>query len=359
MDPVTSGTISIATEIISSGGLEFVAELYRKLKERVEVAQKEYQDKPVSQQPSKLEIERQSLLSQWNEVQNEIILYVSDQKLLAKLMVLCLEQLLRIYEAESASELNLARVSLVQVRAYVTQFRSMVRRRAQARWAAVYVSIIALLILGGIIFWGMFPNGPSVTTVLPVLDLPLPVLLWAAIGSFTAILYRFNNQGDIELHDPLRWLFTRPLTGIVMGTVTFLIVKLGFLSVSSQPPDTLGTTTMLALIAFIAGFSDRFADNLIKSLIGRFGGDEKAGVMSLDEVASAITPVSPASILEGFTSVGKGFNSRSNQSKKPEEEKDKLGEDGKQSELMSGQKEQAIKEKASEANITTKEKHHV
>src|SRR5260370_3473123 len=35
------------------------------------------------------------------------------------------------------------------------------------------------------------------------------------------------------------------------------------------------------LVAFLAGFSDRFSDGLLKSLVGRFGGDKTADLVAI------------------------------------------------------------------------------
>jgi hypothetical protein len=120
------------------------------------------------------------------------------------------------------------------------------------------------------------------------MQLPLPILLWSAIGSFTAILYRFNSSGDIELRDPLRWLFTRPLTGIVMGTMAYLAMKIGMLAAVPDKASSLGSLELMWVVAFLGGFSDRFADTLLRSLVGRFGGDGKADLVSLDDLSSSL-----------------------------------------------------------------------
>jgi hypothetical protein len=71
--------------------------------------------------------------------------------------------------------------------------------------------------------------------------------------------------------------------GVVMGAITFLIIKAGLTmtqgtSTSVNPPISNEITW---LIAFLAGFSDRFADGLLKSLAGRFGGDKTSDLVSM------------------------------------------------------------------------------
>jgi hypothetical protein len=132
--------------------------------------------------------------------------------------------------------------------------------------------------------------------------IPLPVLIWSGIGSFAAILYRFNSSGDVELQDPLRWLFTRPLTGIVMGTITYFVLRIGLMSVESPNVDTLSSSELLWLVAFLSGFSDRFSDTLLRALIGRFSGEK------LDSLVTLSKNEAPASfpLLEALRSIG-GF----------------------------------------------------
>ncbi|GHO91546.1 hypothetical protein KSF_015940 [Reticulibacter mediterranei] len=257
-------------------------------------ARKEYQEAP-KDLTSSIEQRREKILGTLNEVQTKIMLYMSNQPDLLRLLPILLDQTITVYKAQTEQDLKLAELSLEQIKGAIKQYQDIESQRKLARWLAVVVSIAALAGLGALIFWGS-SGGPNVNTVLPIIQVPLPILLWSTIGSFTAILYRFNSSGDIELQDPLRWLFTRPLTGIVMGTIAYFAVLIGLISIVKDPTavsktlSSAGATEILWLVAFISGFSDRFADGLLKALVGRFGGNAEAGLVTLDGISNSAKP---------------------------------------------------------------------
>lgn len=302
MDPAL-----IATTLLARGVTEWastsLSEALKGLFERSTQAKKDFQLKEALERwdpESPVERFRRRLIADLSAVQNDVSMNVSDHSFLIKVLPILLEQMIQVYEAQTDQDLRLVEMNLGQVKGYLEQYRKMMRRRASARWTAVAVSVAALVGLGTLIFFGMRPGGPSAATVLPIIQIPLSVLLWSAIGSFTAILYRFNSSGDVELQDPLRWLFTRPLTGIVMGMVAYIVVKLGFLTARSPDSSSIDSPELLWLIAFLSGFSDRFADGLLRSLVGRFGGDTKGRLVSLDEVSMSDQLSPLASLLEGL-----------------------------------------------------------
>src|SRR5438477_550043 len=73
--------------------------------------------------------------------------------------------------------------------------------------------------------------------LIAIISIPFAIVMWSFIGSLSAMLYRFNKSDDAELADPLRWMFTRPLTGVVMGVVSFLILKAGLTTIGSTTID--------------------------------------------------------------------------------------------------------------------------
>jgi hypothetical protein len=53
----------------------------------------------------------------------------------------------------------------------------------------------------------------------------------------------------------------------------------------------------MIVIAFIVGFSDRLSERVMKSLVGRFGGDRNGELVSLERLAPAVTPSALTAIL--------------------------------------------------------------
>jgi hypothetical protein len=261
-------------------------------------AKEDYQETP-KDVASPFELKRSRLLGKLSTLQTKILLYVSNQAQLAKVLAILTDQTIQTYKAKTEQELELVELSLGQIEGLIRRDEKVVRQRRFARTLAIIVSFTAIAGLVVIMYFATDVGGPSTNTVLPIIQIPLPILLWSAIGSFAAILYRFNKSGDIELQDPLRWLFTRPLTGIVMGIVAYFMLSIGFLAVGTRDASSFGGSVVFWLVAFISGFSDRFADGLLKSLVGRFGGDDRADVITLDDIPSSDSS-SLASFLEGL-----------------------------------------------------------
>src|SRR5260221_2215190 len=172
-------------------------------------AKKDYED--TKKDPtSPIEQKRESLLRKLSELQTQTMIYITNELLLAKILPLILDQTAEVYKAHSMQDLNLIELNMGQVQGAINQYQAIATQRVIARWLAVIVSVLAIAGLGGLVYWSAVGNGPNVNTILPVIQIPLPILLWSAVGSFVAILYRFNNSGDTALQDPLRWLLTRP-----------------------------------------------------------------------------------------------------------------------------------------------------
>lgn len=268
--------------ILSSDVLKSSARL---IADRLVAAKNEYKvaNPPID---SPLEVKRRELILRLSSVQNNLMLTVYEQKFLERVLPLLVDQTISVYEAQSAPELTVIEMNLGQIEGVLGQYNQRMKARNSARWAAIIVCVVAILGLFALVMLG--PRlGLSVLTVVPILAIPLPVILWSAIGSFTAILYRFNSSGDIELQDPLRWLFTRPLTGIMIGVITFFIIKAGLLSLTpGSTTPSLGSNEFIWLAAFLVGFSDRFSDSLLRSLVGRFGGNKTADLISLQNLSS-------------------------------------------------------------------------
>ncbi len=276
--------VLLATLANPFSGMALASRLAIEKVKNAQEAEKEYRDHldTVEDLESKFERERRGILDTLKNLQSEIVLNVFDRKLLGIIWPEFYDEIAKAFRAKTDQELALVRAGLAQIEGKLKEYYKKEKDRTSARWSAILVAFIAIFALSALMSWAYWypESGPSVNTILPLLNIPLPVILWSAIGSFTAILYRFNISGDIELQDPMRWLFSRPLTGIVMGTVAYLTVRIGLLSMLSADSPEFNSVEILWLVAFIGGFSDRFADSILKSLVGRFGGDSKAELMS-------------------------------------------------------------------------------
>src|SRR5258708_15748280 len=275
--------IDVLYSVLADTTTQTIAEV---LTSRLNKAKEDYEVKP-KDAFSPIELTRSRLLGVLSELQTKIMLYISRQAELMRLLAILADQIIQVYEAKTEQELKLVELNLGQVEGFIKRYEKIARQRMVARTLAIVVSFAAIAGLGVVIYFASYMGGPSSGTVLPVIQIPLPILVWSAIGSFASILYRFNKSGDIELQDPLRWLFTRPLTGIVMGIISYFMLSIGFLAVGSKDVSSFNSSVVFWLVAFISGFSDRFADGLLKSLVCRFGVDDRADLVSLESISSS------------------------------------------------------------------------
>ncbi len=161
--------------------------------------------------------------------------------------------------------------------------RGRATRRA-VRGYGILGTVAGIFLTGGMVWYGA-GLGLYKNWVIPLLSIPVTFVLWSPIGSFAAMLYRFNKSSDVEMEFPLRWLATRPVTGMVMGLIVYLIIK-GVLIVSGStiPFSTLGSQELIWLVAFFAGFSDRFCEAVLNLIVGRLG------AAATDGPGSAVAP---------------------------------------------------------------------
>lgn len=252
-------------------------------------------------QGDKLKTRRVETLKKLNALRNRATLCITDDDLQQNVWRILIEQALAIYDAKNdqalEETLELVDESLNQVTTIVDTYAARYERLRTIRLAAIVVSVIALALI--VIYLFVANNlGITTSTEVVLLGLPVPVILWSAIGSYTAILYRFSLSSDDKMPNPLAWFFSRPLTGVVMGSITYLVIKVGMMSFApGTSTASLGAVQLMWLVAFIAGFSDRFSDNLLRSLIGKLGGDNNEDIVSMEVTTQTQKASSFAAIL--------------------------------------------------------------
>jgi len=264
---------------------------------------------------------RQSQLDQLRDIQSQFLTSAADPALVATYAPRFVQYADDIYATRSERELALTGFQIGQLQSAWEQFRRTLVRRDQARLHAVALLVLTFGFLVGItVFDDHFSL--DVTDEIRLLHVPVYVVVWSLIGSICSLLYRFNHSADAELDDPMRVLLTRPLMGIALGSFSYLVVRLGFLTMSEPgtvPPEVALTEAQLSqndrvvhlmiVVAFIVGFSDRLSERVLKSLVGRFGGDRNGELVNLDRLSSRVSPSSLTAIL-GAGGSGAAGNAR-------------------------------------------------
>ncbi|WP_445637317.1 hypothetical protein NSTC745_02406 [Nostoc sp. DSM 114161] len=117
-------------------------------------------------------------------------------------------------------------------------------------------------------------------TKLAFLGIPWPVVIWSLIGSFAAMIYRFNRQPIYDFTDAIKWMLTRPTQGVVLGSAFYLVLASGLFlltgGASGSTSSGVGkvTTEIILVLSFLVGFSDKFADSVFNALVDKYSGKE-------------------------------------------------------------------------------------
>ncbi len=108
-------------------------------------------------------------------------------------------------------------------------------------------------------------------------------IAWWGIVKHT-ILMDFDDQYKA-------WYWFKPLLGAIFGMVSVIIIKGGLISLHVQPNVTIHNTEVLHIIAFLAGFSERFFLRLIdRVMTALFGGEREEVRPRLPDVYQSLQP---------------------------------------------------------------------
>ncbi len=246
--------------------------------------------------------QRERQLERLTRLQDEVLSSAAEPLLIEKAVPRFLALAADVSAATDTAQLVQVGLRLEQVAAGWRQFQRLTRRRDRARlYAVVLVGLLFAFLAAATVYEEWFQL--DVTDEVRLLHVPVYILVWSTIGSLAALLYRFNRSATVELDDPMRVLLTRPLTGIILGAFSYLLVQLGFLAVSggTGTAESLGGERgvhLMIVVAFIVSFSDRLSEAVLKALVGRFGGDKTGDLVDLPTTSSALGPAALVTALD-------------------------------------------------------------
>lgn len=152
--------------------------------------------------------------------------------------------------------------------------------RAQRNWRFANMVIIVGYIVALVAIAAA--NAGRTDAPVPIFGVPPSILMWGAAGSLAAILYRFyTEERRVRFDVEFRWLIARPVIGIIMGAVVYLAMRAGLLLLGAAPPSGTGGDASASqlgvywVIAFLAGFSDKFYIGIIDLLVERTMGEQE------------------------------------------------------------------------------------
>lgn len=137
-------------------------------------------------------------------------------------------------------------------------------QQEQRVWQYAAIGIIVVYLVGLVIAVLKVDKGLEI----PIYDIPISIVLWGALGSLAAILYKFyTEQNRIHLEYEVRWLIARPVIGIIMGAVTYFALRSGLILLGATPSSIKDSNAIYSIISFLAGFSDKFYIGIINLLV--------------------------------------------------------------------------------------------
>src|SRR5262249_39555443 len=106
-------------------------------------------------------------------------------------------------------------------------------RRRRTWTVGIVIGYIAIMLAAAVtvgIRWRnsfIIGDDPLSDLRVPLIGIPWPVLVWSLIGSFAAMIYRFNKNPIYDFGDAVKWMLTRPVQGVVLGAAFYLVVVSG------------------------------------------------------------------------------------------------------------------------------------
>ena len=170
------------------------------------------------------------------------------------------------------------------------------RHRNTVLGVAVYIVIIATCLVVLPLLTTIFPDflplfkavkvidlsqQPLTTHKVSFLGIPAPILIWSFIGSFAAMIHRFNSQSVYYFNDAIKWMLTRHVQGIVLSSAFYLVLTSGLFLITNGAASQASTPQpsvrdeIILVLSFLIGFSDRFVDSVFNTLIERYTGTAK------------------------------------------------------------------------------------
>lgn len=133
-----------------------------------------------------------------------------------------------------------------------------------------------------------------------ILFLIVLVMSSGTLGSAISILIRINDFEKQEVSDPLIPIFTgafKPIIGSSFGLLMYALFSSGIISVQIVPSNTArGAEFFFCSVAFVIGFSERLAKDVIKKTENLLGAEGSSAGRSPQHNASSQLPFYPLPI---------------------------------------------------------------
>lgn len=189
-------------------------------------------------------------------------------------MLQCAKELLHEKPPE-AGTLSRAQFDVRRVHVAIAKEQQIQRGENRLRWIVPVLVIVYVVAIVTVIAFG----GTASQSEIPVIGIPLPIIVWSAIGSVSAILFRFYTHQPGRISDEIRWLVARPIIGIVMGALSYIAILSGLIIFGTATGTNLNADNarpqLLWVVAFLGGFSDKFFETIIDAVVGKLSNQKE------------------------------------------------------------------------------------
>ena len=152
------------------------------------------------------------------------------------------------------------------------------RRTFTVTVVVAYIALVIGAFTLAMVRWGptmLFGQASLVQQRLPLIGIPWPVIVWSFLGSFAAMVYRFNRRPIYDFGDAVKWMLTRPFQGVVLVSAFYLVLVSGLFLLTGGATGTSSGVgpgdEVILVLAFLVSFSDRFADGIFTTLVDTYG----------------------------------------------------------------------------------------
>lgn len=185
-----------------------------------------------------------------------------------------------------------------EVRRTVWAAAFFVNRALETRGASRLQRWLTITALAWFLLLGVVGGGLKAAEVQPWGQVLLGLAYWryllmGALGGVTIVVWGLiKHTVDLDFDpDYARYYYFKPILGAVMGLVAVLVILAGFVAV--QGTVTVSSPLPLYIVAFLAGFSERFFIRIIDRVTTALFGGEQAAAPPRQAIAPTVISVAP------------------------------------------------------------------
>lgn len=162
------------------------------------------------------------------------------------------------------------------------------RRNRTTRLLAAYIIIGTILIVATPI---LCSRQIDIKTVHFLGIIPASVMVWSFIGSFAAMIHRFNRKPVYYFDNAMKWMVTRHAQGVILSSAFYLVLISGLFLISGGKDGNTSNIKdeVILILSFLIGFSDRFVDSVFNTLVEKYTGGSRSNSRRVED-AEGSTP---------------------------------------------------------------------